>query len=105
MDAGRIVQLDTPEMLYQSPAYAFVARFVGFENLMPLAVSGRQGDGVKAYGPGGVAADAPRPPISAGARPVHPLGTRADGLAIADPGRAAFRRRWACGPIRPSVSV
>ena len=37
---ARIVQLDTPETLYQRPASVFVARFVGFENLIPLRGSG-----------------------------------------------------------------
>ncbi len=43
MNAGRIMQLDTPETLYQRPANAFVARFVGFENLVPLKVIKREG--------------------------------------------------------------
>ena len=44
MNAGRIEQLDTPETLYRKPANAFVARFVGFENLIPLTLAARQGD-------------------------------------------------------------
>ncbi|MEO1578085.1 MAG: ABC transporter ATP-binding protein [Pseudomonadota bacterium] len=55
MDAGRIRQLDTPEVLYQRPANAFVARFVGFENLIPLTVTDRQGAVVETRGAGGVA--------------------------------------------------
>jgi putative spermidine/putrescine transport system ATP-binding protein len=46
MDAGRIVQLDAPEVLYKRPANAFVARFVGFENIVPIEVAGRNGDDV-----------------------------------------------------------
>ena len=34
------MQLDTPETLYQRPANAFVARFVGVENLIDLSVTG-----------------------------------------------------------------
>ncbi|MEI5677246.1 MULTISPECIES: ABC transporter ATP-binding protein [unclassified Mesorhizobium] len=48
MNAGRIMQLDTPETLYQRPANAFVARFVGFENLVPLKVTKREGASVTA---------------------------------------------------------
>ncbi|NGN43459.1 ABC transporter ATP-binding protein [Mesorhizobium sp. CGMCC 1.15528] len=48
MNAGRIMQLDTPETLYQRPANAFVARFVGFENLVPLKVTKRDGASVTA---------------------------------------------------------
>lgn len=45
MDAGRVVQLDTPEVLYRRPANAFVARFVGFENILPFRVVDRQAEG------------------------------------------------------------
>ncbi|MEM8728650.1 MAG: ABC transporter ATP-binding protein [Pseudomonadota bacterium] len=54
MEAGRIRQLDTPEVLYQRPANAFVARFVGFENLIALSVKAREGALVVASGAGGV---------------------------------------------------
>ncbi|SMC99661.1 ABC transporter ATP-binding protein [Rhizobium sp. RU36D] len=48
MHAGRIMQLDRPEVLYQRPANAFVARFVGFENLIPMSVTARDGASVTA---------------------------------------------------------
>jgi iron(III) transport system ATP-binding protein len=35
MDRGRIVQLDTPQAIYFSPASEFVARFIGAANLLP----------------------------------------------------------------------
>ena len=38
MDAGAIVQLDTPEGLWHRPASPFVARFMGAENMVRLAV-------------------------------------------------------------------
>ncbi|HRO58779.1 MAG TPA: ABC transporter ATP-binding protein, partial [Burkholderiaceae bacterium] len=34
MDAGRIVQLDTPQAIYRSPANQFVADFIGASNLV-----------------------------------------------------------------------
>lgn len=45
MDAGRVVQLDTPEVLYRRPVNAFVARFVGFENILPFRVVDRLANG------------------------------------------------------------
>lgn len=54
MHQGRIMQLDTPETLYQRPANAFVARFVGFENLIPMTVVARDGALVTAEAAGGV---------------------------------------------------
>jgi ABC-type Fe3+/spermidine/putrescine transport system ATPase subunit len=35
MEAGRILQIDSPEALYQSPRSAAVARFLGLTNLIP----------------------------------------------------------------------
>ena len=54
MHAGRIMQLDTPERLYQRPANAFVARFVGFENLIAMRVVARDGAKITAETDGGV---------------------------------------------------
>lgn len=48
MNAGRIMQLDTPEVLYRRPANSFVARFVGFENLIGMRVIKREGEVVLA---------------------------------------------------------
>jgi putative spermidine/putrescine transport system ATP-binding protein len=53
MNAGRIMQLDTPEVLYRQPANAFVAGFVGFDNLIPMKVVGREGAIVTAEAVGG----------------------------------------------------
>lgn len=35
LNAGRVAQIATPEQLYRNPASVFVARFLGFENLLP----------------------------------------------------------------------
>jgi putative spermidine/putrescine transport system ATP-binding protein len=81
MNAGRIMQFDTPEVLYQRPANAFVARFVGFENLIPMRVSTRDGANVTAEAPGGVT-------LQFGQDRFGPipdefvLATRPDGLAV-----------------------
>jgi putative spermidine/putrescine transport system ATP-binding protein len=84
MNAGRIEQLDTPETLYRRPVNAFVARFVGFENLIALSVAAREGAEVIAAGPEGL-----RLPIPAALGPVPDrfvLATRPDGLRVtADP--------------------
>ena len=85
MHQGRIMQLDTPEVLYQRPANAFVARFVGFENLIPMKVTAREGEIVKAQAPGGVELSLPLARF--GEIPDDfILATRADGLSVtADP--------------------
>jgi ABC-type Fe3+/spermidine/putrescine transport system ATPase subunit len=38
MNQGRIEQIDTPQALYARPANEFVARFLGFHNLIPAQV-------------------------------------------------------------------
>jgi ABC-type Fe3+/spermidine/putrescine transport system ATPase subunit len=43
MNAGRVVQVATPETMYRAPASPFVARFLGQTNLLPGLVKG-QGD-------------------------------------------------------------
>ncbi|MDK4705025.1 ABC transporter ATP-binding protein [Rhizobium sp. CNPSo 4062] len=81
MNAGRIMQLDTPETLYRKPANNFVARFVGFENLLPLRVVERQGASVTAEVTGGGR-------ITVSQEDFGPLadsfvlGCRADGLSV-----------------------
>ncbi|MDR6898413.1 ABC transporter ATP-binding protein [Rhizobium miluonense] len=81
MNAGRIMQLDTPETLYRKPANSFVARFVGFENLLPLRVVERESAVVIAEAAGGAR-------ITLSQKDFGPipdsciLGCRADGLSV-----------------------
>lgn len=87
MNAGRIMQLDTPETLYQRPANAFVARFVGFENLVPMSVAARDGARVTARTEGGGTLTLSQDVF--GAIPdSFVLATRADGLAVTDDANA-----------------
>ena len=81
MNAGRIMQLDTPEVLYRKPANAFVARFVGFENLLPLRAVAREGAFVTAEGAGGAKITLSQDDF--GQIPDDfILGCRADGLSV-----------------------
>lgn len=81
MNAGKIMQLDHPEVLYQRPANAFVARFVGFENLIRMKVSERDGEKVTAEVEGGGAMALSQDSLG----PIPDefvLATRADGLSV-----------------------
>jgi putative spermidine/putrescine transport system ATP-binding protein len=83
MHAGRVMQLDTPEVLYQRPANAFVARFVGFENLIPMSVTARDGATVTAQMTGGAKLTLSQDDFG----PIPDsfiLACRADGLAVTD---------------------
>ncbi|MCP8938009.1 ABC transporter ATP-binding protein [Alsobacter sp. SYSU M60028] len=83
MDAGRIVQLDTPETLYQRPNSEFVARFVGFENMIPLAVTRREAGVAIAEGAEGTRLALPEAEF--GRVPDRfVLGARPAGLAVTD---------------------
>ena len=42
MNNGRIEQMDTPVHIFNHPVNEFTARFVGFENFVPLTLSGGQ---------------------------------------------------------------
>ncbi len=81
MNAGRIMQLDTPEILYRKPANSFVARFVGFENLLPLRVVERDGALIQAEAEGGARITLSQDDFG----PIPDsfvLGSRADGLSV-----------------------
>lgn len=39
MNRGRIEQVGTPQQVYRAPANAFVARFLGFQNLLPATAA------------------------------------------------------------------
>ena len=93
MEAGRIRQLDAPETLYRRPADAFVARFVGFETILPLSVAARDAATVTAEA-GGVRLSLPRDALG----PVpdrFALAARPEGLRVGSdgglPGRVDMR--------------
>lgn len=84
MNAGNIVQLDTPEVLYTRPVNAFVARFVGFDNLIAMKVSARNGSKVTAEIRGGgfvVLDEAKTGPLPE----KFVVGARPEGLSLAEP--------------------
>lgn len=84
MQAGRIMQFDTPETLYSRPANAFVARFVGFENLIEMRVLARKGDLVEAEAMGGARLTLSQ--VEFGAIPdAFVLGARPEGLMVVGP--------------------
>ncbi|MEQ9814622.1 MAG: ABC transporter ATP-binding protein [Azospirillaceae bacterium] len=81
MEGGRISQFDRPEVLYRQPANAFVARFVGFETQLPMAVTARGADHVAVTAAGG--ASFRLDPADWGGLPDRfVLGARAEGLRV-----------------------
>lgn len=39
MNGGRVEQYDTPQNIYEHPATEFIARFIGFDNFMPVTAT------------------------------------------------------------------
>ena len=85
MSAGRIEQMDAPEVLYARPANAFVARFVGFENLLPMRAVAEAGDAVRVEMAGGATLDLRRRDFTVPARDFL-FAARPEGLRVAREG-------------------
>ena len=89
MHRGRIVQIDRPEILYDRPRTAFVARFLGATNLLPAKA---EAGGVRLAGSGERLA---LPDVPGGAARVTSeragclLAIRPENVALADPGETA----------------
>ncbi|MFI2368740.1 ABC transporter ATP-binding protein [Streptomyces sp. NPDC018833] len=104
MQDGRIAQAGTPLEVWQRPASPFVARFLGFDNVVPAAVSGAVAD--TAWG---------KVPVPDGSpQGDRTLLVRPSGVHLADPGQGlaatvlsrtfrgshvALRLRPADGPV------
>jgi len=86
MNAGRIEQLDSPEVLYSRPANAFVADFVGFENMIPMRAIAEAGDGVRAEMAGGATLDLYRSDFTVPGRDFI-FAARPEGLTVAREGK------------------
>jgi spermidine/putrescine transport system ATP-binding protein len=59
MRAGRLEQVGTPESIYEEPETAFVARFIGHANLLPVTVERANGASALIALPGGRRAEVP----------------------------------------------
>ncbi|MBS7542251.1 ABC transporter ATP-binding protein [Ancylobacter oerskovii] len=84
MNGGRIEQAATPREVFNRPATAFVARFMGDHNVIAGRVAGRAGDGFTFEVPGGATFKAPdEEGLEAGA-PVE-IAVRTDRIRIGEP--------------------
>lgn len=92
MRSGRIEQLGTPAELYDRPATAYVASFLGQSNLLPLDLDGGARSGLVTGRAHGVAVvvDAAQLPPGAGAD--LQLGIRPEKLRLLGPGEEATNR-------------
>lgn len=86
MNAGQIMQLDAPEVLYSKPANAFVADFVGFENMIKMKAITEAGDAVRAEMEGGATLDFPKDRFTIPSQDFL-FASRAEGLMVAKEGQ------------------
>jgi spermidine/putrescine transport system ATP-binding protein len=59
MRTGQLEQVGTPEEIYDTPSTAFVARFIGSANMIPVTVEANYGDRAQLKLPGARACDVP----------------------------------------------
>ncbi len=85
MHGGRIMQMDRPEALYSQPKNAFVADFVGFENMIPMTVIGEEGENIRARTDDGAVLSLPKARFAPPARRFI-LAARPEGLSVARSG-------------------
>ncbi len=86
MNAGRIMQLDRPEVLYSRPANAFVADFVGFENMIEMRAVAEAGNAVRAEIKGGGFIELAKDKFTVPSKDFL-FATRADGLLVSHEGQ------------------
>jgi thiamine transport system ATP-binding protein len=86
MDAGRIAQVGTPQDVWSRPASSFVARFLGFRNVVDAVV--RDGAASTGWGPVDVPAGTPQGQCRL---LVRPNGVRFDGTLGATVAARTFR--------------
>ncbi|WP_069301733.1 ABC transporter ATP-binding protein [Neptunicoccus sediminis] len=85
MKGGKIMQLDTPEVLYSQPANAFVADFVGFDNIIEMEAVAEAGDAIRAQMAGGSTIDLPKSQFAVPGKKFL-FATRPEGLLVAPEG-------------------
>ncbi|MFE3117541.1 ABC transporter ATP-binding protein [Streptomyces niveus] len=100
MRDGRVAQTGTPVEVWQRPASAFVARFLGFDNVVPATVRGDVAD--TPWGKVPVPADSPQGPRTLLVRPAGVrLGAPEDGLRCTV-GARTFRGSHVAVLLRPT---
>ncbi|WP_329062895.1 ABC transporter ATP-binding protein [Streptomyces sp. NBC_01429] len=100
MRDGRVAQTGTPLEVWQRPASAFVARFLGFDNVVPATVSGGAADTV--WGPVPVPDGSPQGERTLLVRPAGVrLGDPAEGLRCTV-GARTFRSGRVAVLLRPA---
>ena len=101
MNAGRIAQVGTPQEVYESPADAYVADFLGAANLLTVGVSQRVPDGTSTITVGEISLSTANPlPASSGA-----VSARTVAQAVIRPERVRVEPHGSAGVNRVPAMV
>jgi hypothetical protein len=101
MNAGRIAQVGTPQEVYESPADAYVADFLGAPNLLTVGVSQRVSDGTSTITVGEISLSTANPlPASSGA-----VSARTVAQAVIRPERVRVEPHGSAGVNRVPAMV
>jgi spermidine/putrescine transport system ATP-binding protein len=91
MHAGRIAQIGTPQEVYEEPADAYVADFLGAANLLEILVSERTGDSASTLALGGsvltTSVEVPAAPGAKAQAVIRPERVRVEAHGSAGPNR------------------
>jgi ABC-type Fe3+/spermidine/putrescine transport system ATPase subunit len=97
MNLGRLIQLGTPEEVYDHPRTRFVSHFVGQINFLPALVVGNDG-AWSLVEAAGTRLSVPKETFTAVGRQVT-VAIRPERLALAEPGAAAAGRNALVGTV------
>jgi len=107
LDKGRILQLDSPKALYETPKTRFVAGFMGETNFIPVRIESAATSGVSVRLPGDTLHDVPAPSVVgrtvAGAQAV--AAVRPEQVALGGTGSAAALPATVTGVIYSGATV
>jgi ABC-type Fe3+/spermidine/putrescine transport system ATPase subunit len=107
LDKGRILQLDAPKALYETPKTRFVAGFMGETNFIPVRIESAATSGVSVRLPGDTLHDVPAPSVVgrtvAGAQAV--AAVRPEQVALGGTGSAAALPATVTGVIYSGATV
>ncbi|MFC9897776.1 ABC transporter ATP-binding protein [Nocardia sp. NPDC127579] len=93
LDAGRVHQIDTPDTVYHCPATAFVARFIGRSNVVPVRVEHVEEQSVRVSLSDGAAVTPPPPNFEVAAGDELALSIRPETLGFTTPEDGLFKGR------------
>jgi len=106
MHAGRIAQVGTPQEVYEAPADAYVADFLGAANLLTVGLAARAADGISTITLGELSLSTANPvPVAAGTDPAGTVSAGTVAQAVIRPERVRVEPHGSTGVNRVPALV